>query len=163
MDVLQRCLHFLVVHTLVYYSSASILTAHAPRCHNDRVPQVIQQVRASSSSFRAKGFLALMRQTPRGGAAVTPSSITKPREQNVFHLPSMQVKESSAVERQPIDKDPLRSFPITKSEFPHFAAMSFMMFLFIYVFTTVRDTKDTLVVSNCGAEAIPFLKLYGVM
>jgi AAA family ATP:ADP antiporter len=75
----------------------------------------------------------------------------------------MQVKESSAVERQPIDKDPLRSFPITKSEFPHFAAMSFMMFLFIYVFTTVRDTKDTLVVSNCGAEAIPFLKLYGVM
>ena len=28
---------------------------------------------------------------------------------------------------------------------------------------TVRDTKDTLVVSNCGAEAIPFLKLYGVM
>lgn len=37
------------------------------------------------------------------------------------------------------------------------------MFLFIYVFTTVRDTKDTLVVSNCGAEAIPFLKLYAVM
>jgi len=27
----------------------------------------------------------------------------------------------------------------------------------------VRDTKDTLIVSNCGAEAIPFLKLYGVM
>jgi AAA family ATP:ADP antiporter len=41
--------------------------------------------------------------------------------------------------------------------------MSVMMFLFIYVFTTVRDTKDTLVVSNCGAESIPFLKLYGVM
>jgi len=40
--------------------------------------------------------------------------------------------------------------------------MSTMMFLFIYIFTTVRDTKDTLVVSNCGAEAIPFLKLYGV-
>lgn len=37
------------------------------------------------------------------------------------------------------------------------------MFFFIYIFTTVRDTKDTLIVSNCGAEAIPFLKLYGVM
>ena len=37
------------------------------------------------------------------------------------------------------------------------------MFLFIYVYTTARDTKDTLVVSNCGAEAIPFLKFYGVM
>ena len=54
-------------------------------------------------------------------------------------------------------------FPIHLSELPHFLSMSLMMFLFIYVFTTVRDTKDTLVVSNCGAEAIPFLKLYGVM
>ena len=54
-------------------------------------------------------------------------------------------------------------FPISKSELPGFLSMSFMMFLFIYVFTTVRDTKDTLVVSNCGAEAIPFLKLYAVM
>jgi hypothetical protein len=54
-------------------------------------------------------------------------------------------------------------FPIARSELPHFFSMSFMMFLFIYVFTTVRDTKDTLVVSNCGAEAIPFLKLYAVM
>ena len=41
--------------------------------------------------------------------------------------------------------------------------MSTMMFLFVYVCTTIRDTKDTLVVSNCGAEAIPILKLYGVM
>ena len=56
-----------------------------------------------------------------------------------------------------------QKFPISRSELPHFACMSVMMFLFIYVFTTVRDTKDTLVVSNCGAEAIPFLKLYAVM
>mmetsp|Transcript_14490 Transcript_14490/g.30493 ORF Transcript_14490/g.30493 Transcript_14490/m.30493 type:complete len:779 (-) Transcript_14490:229-2565(-) len=55
------------------------------------------------------------------------------------------------------------NFPISPQELPHFLTMSFLMFLFIYVFTTVRDTKDTLVVSNCGAEAIPFLKLYGVM
>jgi AAA family ATP:ADP antiporter len=54
-------------------------------------------------------------------------------------------------------------FPIAPSELPHFMSMSVLMFLFIYVFTTVRDTKDTLVVSNCGAEAIPFLKLYAVM
>jgi len=54
-------------------------------------------------------------------------------------------------------------FPISPAELPHFSLMSIMMFLFIYVFTTVRDTKDTLVVSNCGAEAIPFLKLYAVM
>jgi len=54
-------------------------------------------------------------------------------------------------------------FPISRSELPIFSSMSILMFLFIYVFTTVRDTKDTLVVSNCGAEAIPFLKLYAVM
>ena len=54
-------------------------------------------------------------------------------------------------------------FPIYKSELSHFLSMSLMMFLFIYVFTTTRDTKDTLIVSNCGAESIPFLKLYGVM
>jgi len=53
--------------------------------------------------------------------------------------------------------------PILQSERSQFLAMSTMMFLFIYVFTTVRDTKDSLVVSNCGAESIPFLKLYGVM
>ena len=53
--------------------------------------------------------------------------------------------------------------PILKSERSQFVAMSSMMFLFIYVFTTVRDTKDTLIVSHCGAESIPFLKLYGVM
>ena len=53
--------------------------------------------------------------------------------------------------------------PVLKTERAQFAAMSAMMFLFIYVFTTVRDTKDALVVSHCGAEAIPFLKLYGVV
>ena len=50
-----------------------------------------------------------------------------------------------------------------KSEIPRFIGMSTMMFLFIYVYTTARDTKDTLIVSNCGAESIPFLKMYGVM
>ena len=63
--------------------------------------------------------------------------------------------------------NPLRSLdallPILRSERSQFLAMSTMMFLFIYVFTTVRDTKDSLVVSHCGAESIPFLKLYGVM
>jgi ATP/ADP translocase len=52
---------------------------------------------------------------------------------------------------------------IKRNEIPCFTYMSLMMFLFIYVYTTVRDTKDTLLVSNCGAESIPFLKMYGVM
>lgn len=79
-----------------------------------------------------------------------------------FGAASTKPTESASTEigqRQHISS----KFPISRSELPHFALMSIMMFLFIYVFTTVRDTKDTLVVSNCGAEAIPFLKLYGVM
>ena len=53
--------------------------------------------------------------------------------------------------------------PINKNEQTKFSLMSLMMFLCIYIYTNVRDTKDTLIVTNCGAESIPFLKLYGVM
>jgi len=38
-----------------------------------------------------------------------------------------------------------------------------MMFWIVFVFTMTRDTKDTLIVTNCGAEAIAFLKVYGVV
>lgn len=55
------------------------------------------------------------------------------------------------------------NIPIKRKEFAQFIATSFLMFFFIIIFTMTRDTKDSLVVSNCGAESIPFLKLYGVM
>jgi len=54
-------------------------------------------------------------------------------------------------------------FPIEGWEMPKFFSMSCMMFMIIYIYTTVRDTKDTLVVSACGAESITFLKVYGVL
>ena len=54
-------------------------------------------------------------------------------------------------------------FPIDGWEMPKFFSMSFMMFMIIYIYTTVRDTKDTLVASACGAESITFLKVYGVL
>ncbi|CAM9274329.1 unnamed protein product [Scytosiphon promiscuus] len=56
-----------------------------------------------------------------------------------------------------------RVFAIEKHELKKFLSMSIMMFSIIYVFTMTRDTKDTLVVSNCGAEAIAFLKVYAVL
>ena len=49
-------------------------------------------------------------------------------------------------------------FPIENKELKKFLMMSGMMFFIIYVYTVVRDTKDTLIVSSCGAEAITFLK-----
>jgi len=54
-------------------------------------------------------------------------------------------------------------FPIEGWEMGKFFSMSMMMFMIIYIYTTVRDTKDTLVVSTCGAESITFLKVYGVL
>lgn len=50
-------------------------------------------------------------------------------------------------------------FPIENTELKKFFMMSGMMFFIIYVYTVVRDTKDTLIVSSCGAEAITFLKV----
>ncbi len=44
-------------------------------------------------------------------------------------------------------------------EMPKFFCMSMMMFMIIYIYTTVRDTKDTLVVSTCVAESLTFLKV----
>jgi hypothetical protein len=51
-------------------------------------------------------------------------------------------------------------FPIENAELRKFFMMSGMMFFIIYVYTVVRDTKDTLIVSSCGAEAITFLKVH---
>lgn len=53
--------------------------------------------------------------------------------------------------------------PIYPNELPKFLSLSVMMFWIIFVFTMTRDTKDALIVTNCGAEAIAFLKVYGVI
>lgn len=53
--------------------------------------------------------------------------------------------------------------PIYISELPKFLSLSLMMFWIVFVFTMTRDTKDALIVTNCGAESIAFLKVYGVV
>ena len=108
-----------------------------------------------------------MSQTPEGKSNVKTKFQLPKAVKDVASSSSTTSEETSAASSTPLglkkDQHISASIPITPAEMPHFASMSIMMFLFIYVFTTVRDTKDTLVVSNCGAEAIPFLKLYGVM
>lgn len=55
-------------------------------------------------------------------------------------------------------------FPIHgRKEITKFLLLGFMKFFIIFVLTLTRDTKDTLVVTQCGAEAIAFLKVYGVL
>ncbi|KAG8469693.1 hypothetical protein KFE25_006148 [Diacronema lutheri] len=53
--------------------------------------------------------------------------------------------------------------PVYKKEFPMFFTFAAMMFFTIFIFTMARDTKDTLIVTSAGAEAIAFLKVYFVI
>lgn len=50
-------------------------------------------------------------------------------------------------------------FPIYGHEVKKFLLMSSIKFGVIMALTLTRDTKDTLVVTQCGAEAIAFLKV----
>lgn len=57
-------------------------------------------------------------------------------------------------------------WPIHGYEMKKFLPMSLMMFFILFVYTLVRDLKDTLIVSTAtcgGAECIPAIKLWGVM
>lgn len=50
-------------------------------------------------------------------------------------------------------------FPIYGSEVKKFLLIGSIKFFIIMALTLTRDTKDTLVVTQCGAEAIAFLKV----
>mmetsp|Transcript_29221 Transcript_29221/g.67061 ORF Transcript_29221/g.67061 Transcript_29221/m.67061 type:complete len:624 (-) Transcript_29221:796-2667(-) len=55
-------------------------------------------------------------------------------------------------------------FPIYGGyEMTKFFSLGLIKFFIIFVLTLTRDTKDTLIVTQCGAEAIAFLKVYGVL
>jgi len=55
-------------------------------------------------------------------------------------------------------------FPIYgTNDVTKFLLLSSIKFFIIFVLTLTRDTKDSLVVTQCGAEAMAFLKVYGVL
>lgn len=54
-------------------------------------------------------------------------------------------------------------WPIHNHELKKFMPMVLMMFFFLFNYTIMRDTKDTLIVNFAGAEAIPFLKFWGTL
>jgi AAA family ATP:ADP antiporter len=60
----------------------------------------------------------------------------------------------------------IRSFlwPIHTHELKKFLPLAFIMFCILFNYTVLRDTKDTLIITaeGSGAEAISFLKLWGV-
>jgi ATP:ADP antiporter, AAA family len=54
-------------------------------------------------------------------------------------------------------------WPIHSYEMKKFVPLALIMCLILFVYTTSRNIKDTLIVSSAGAGAITFLKLYCVM
>ena len=53
-------------------------------------------------------------------------------------------------------------WPIQGSEMKKFLPMGMMMFFVLFIYTIVRDVKDVQVVGSSGAEAISFIKFWGV-
>mmetsp|Transcript_24634 Transcript_24634/g.68166 ORF Transcript_24634/g.68166 Transcript_24634/m.68166 type:complete len:632 (+) Transcript_24634:195-2090(+) len=73
---------------------------------------------------------------------------------------------SSSTENQPgmLTRARQAVFPIHGNhEVTKFLLIGSIKFFIIMALTLTRDTKDTLVVTQCGAEAIAFLKIYGVL
>lgn len=54
-------------------------------------------------------------------------------------------------------------WPVHAFELKKLLPMFFMFFCISFNYTILRDTKDTLIVTAAGAEAIPFLKFWGVV
>ena len=79
---------------------------------------------------------------------------TKINEENGGREKIMKMKE-------PFSWTQLRRtlFPIYGDEVTKFLLISSIKFFIIMVLTFTRDTKDTLIVTQCGAEAIAFLKV----
>ena len=82
---------------------------------------------------------------------------------------TMQAASSQNVPNEPqqvgfLTKARQTIFPIYGShEVAKFLLIGSIKFFIILALTLTRDTKDTLVVTQCGAEAIAFLKIYGVL
>ncbi len=54
-------------------------------------------------------------------------------------------------------------WPVHAYELKKILPMFFMFFFISFNYTILRDTKDALIVTSAGAEAIPFLKVWGVV
>ena len=108
----------------------------------------------------------LLRNSP--GAAILESSsnaasilrhLPKCGEERITKLITIS-KSDKAITTRPFY---FNFIPIHRQEWKKFLSLSTMMFWIVFVFSMTRDTKDTLIVTNCGAEAIAFLKVYGVI
>lgn len=100
----------------------------------------------------------------RGGDENGPNSASQEGSENSEVTTStrspnpFEVKEEKKAEPS-VSKFRAAVFPIYGAEVKKFLLMGSIKFFVIMALTLTRDTKDTLVVTQCGAEAIAFLKV----
>lgn len=102
---------------------------------------------------------------PRGGGTRegSPGSSTKTLESGRSER-SLEKQSSGGDFRAFLSKVRHAVFPIHgREEVAKFLLIGSIKFYIILALTLTRDLKDTLVVTQCGAEAIAFLKIYGVL
>eukprot|EP00585_Thalassiosira_rotula_P000527 CAMPEP_0196161596 /NCGR_PEP_ID=MMETSP0910-20130528/47413_1 /TAXON_ID=49265 /ORGANISM="Thalassiosira rotula, Strain GSO102" /LENGTH=573 /DNA_ID=CAMNT_0041426541 /DNA_START=464 /DNA_END=2185 /DNA_ORIENTATION=+ len=124
--------------------------------------------RGNISSATSTLTLSTTTTTRGGGAAiiksntkaVTPTTTTTASSTTT----TSSTASSSAVATQSWTKR-MRNilFPIYEEETTKFFLIGSIKFFVILALTLTRDNKDTMVVTECGAEAIAFLKIYGVL
>jgi len=54
-------------------------------------------------------------------------------------------------------------WPIYRFELKKMIPVSLIFFLVLFNYTILRDTKDSLIIPSAGAEAVPFIKFWGVV
>eukprot|EP00934_Nitzschia_sp_Nitz4_P002386 Nitzschia sp. Nitz4//scaffold1_size375055//216512//218346//NITZ4_000287-RA/size375055-augustus-gene-0.719-mRNA-1//-1//CDS//3329541078//2381//frame0 len=140
---------------------------------------VLNLLCASGKSFAPMGAVtALKRQClltiadpkiPQNAPLKLPTkTMVQPTSATVDHTsdpPSVTTQESTNVKpTSQLARIQQALFPIHgKHEVNKFFLIASIKFFVIMALTLTRDTKDTLVVTQCGAEAIAFLKIYGVL
>eukprot|EP00978_Attheya_sp_CCMP212_P020227 scaffold57624_cov36-Attheya_sp.AAC.2 len=141
-------------------SAHSTFAASVKRAHRSKVS-------------RNKGFLSQQFLLVRGGdnsitrkrsskSAVT-SPITIPTTSTTIRGGDESSSTTDIKIMSALSKIRKTIFPIYGEEVTKFFLLGFIKFFIIMALTLTRDLKDTLVVTQCGAEAIAFLKIYGVL
>lgn len=121
--------------------------------HSPKVPAPTSNTTATEKSL---GMVAATPPQP-GGSSILPQPVPQPPTLSNPIANNNNNNNRWIKIRQTV-------FPIHgKHEVTKFLLIGAIKFFIILALTLTRDTKDTLVVTQCGAEAIAFLKIYGVL
>lgn len=141
---LKRTLFFLIFINLNYYCYCNLILKNPLKLFKSSL--INKQMRTNNNNNN--NFKIFQKDRNNINKSL---SLSNNKDNNQYN------KEKSFISKY------IQLFPVYPKEITKFLSLSLMMFWAIFVFTLSRDTKDTLIVTSCGAEAIAFLKVYGVV